>query len=77
MLSLWSASRGLIGIINGLNRIHHAKENRGFIRLRLYSIIYTLLLIGVIIIILTLLIFGDGILKWADNFMEIPEFSDD
>lgn len=77
IVALWSASRGLIGIINGLNRIHHAKENRGFIRLRLYSIIYTLLLIGVIIIILTLLIFGDGILKWADSFMEIPEFSDD
>lgn len=76
IVALWSASRGLIGIINGLNRIHSAKENRGFLRLRLYSIVYTLLLIAVIIIILTILVFGDGLLKWTKSFIEIPEFSE-
>lgn len=76
VIALWSASRGLIGIINGLNRIHHAKENRGFLRLRFYSITYTLLLIAVIIIILTILVFGDGLLKWTGNYIEIPKFSE-
>ena len=74
--ALWSASRGLIGIINGLNRIHSAKENRGFLRLRLYSILYTLLLIAVIIITLTILVFGDSILKWAGSFTDIPKISE-
>lgn len=76
LIALWSASRGLIGIINGLNRIHHAKENRGFIKLRLYSTLYTLIFIAVIVIILIILIFGEGLLKWAGGFMEIPELSD-
>jgi len=73
LVTLWSASRGLTGIINGLNRINHAKENRGFIKLRLYSALYTLLLIAVIVVTLLILVFGDALIKWA----QIPEFSDD
>ena len=58
LLSLWSASRGLIGIINGLNRIQNISESRGFFRIRLYSVVYTLLLMAVIIVVLVILIFG-------------------
>ncbi len=71
MLSLWSASRGLIGIINGLNRIHNARENRGFIRIRLYSIVYTLLLMAVIIVVLVILIFGESLLKQAELLFSV------
>jgi len=52
LLSLWSASRGLIDIINDLNRIQNISESRGFFRIRLYSVVYTLLLMAVIIVVL-------------------------
>lgn len=76
IVALWSAARGLIGIINGLNRIHHAKENRGFIRLRFYSVIYTILLIAVIIVIMALLVFSEFIFGAIENLFNLPELSE-
>ena len=76
ILSLWSASRGLIGIINGLNRIHNAKESRGFIKLRLYSIAYTLLMMAVIIVILVILIFGEAIIKQTQEMFSLTLISE-
>lgn len=72
LLSLWSASRGLIGIINGLNRIQNMNENRGFFRIRFYSAIYTLLLMAVIIIVLVILIFGEALLNWTEKLLSVP-----
>lgn len=71
ILSLWSASRGLIGIINGLNRIHNVSENRGFFRIRFYSALYTLLLMAVIIVVLVILIFGEALLKKAEQLLNL------
>ena len=63
IVALWSAARGLIGIINGLNRIHHEKETRGFIRLRISAVFYMIVLIAVMLITLALLVFGASILE--------------
>lgn len=60
--ALWSASRALIGIINGLNRIHRVKETRGFIRLRIAAVFYMLVFIASTVIVLVLLVFGQAIL---------------
>lgn len=62
IVGLWSASRGLIGIINGLNRIHRVKETRGFLRLRISAVFYTILFILAMIAVLVLLVFGQAIL---------------
>ncbi len=60
--ALWSASRALIGIINGLNRIHRVKETRGFFRLRIAAVFYMLVFIASTVIVLVLLVFGQAIL---------------
>lgn len=62
VVALWSASRGLIGIINGLNRIHRVKETRGFLRLRISAVFYMILFILAMIAVLVLLVFGQAIL---------------
>ncbi len=77
VIGLWSAARGLIGIINGLNRIHHAKENRGFIRLRLNAIIYTVLMIAAIIITIAVLVFGEFLLTTAVSLLKLPPLPED
>lgn len=61
-VALWSASRGLIGIINGLNRIHRVKETRGFLRLRISAVFYMILFILAMVAVLGLLVFGQAIL---------------
>lgn len=63
VVALWSASRGLIGIINGLNRIHRVKETRGFLRLRISAVFYMILFILAMIAVLVLLVFGQAILE--------------
>lgn len=63
VVALWSASRGLIGIINGLNRIHRVKETRGFLRLRISAVFYMILFILAMIAVLGLLVFGQAILE--------------
>ncbi len=63
VVALWSASRGLIGIINGLNRIHRVKETRGFLRLRVSAALYMILLIAAVLAVLLLLVFGQAILE--------------
>lgn len=76
IVALWSAARGLTGIINGLNRIHHAKENRGFIRIRIHAVVYTLLLIVMIVVVMALLVFGEFILKTLESLFMLPPLSD-
>lgn len=39
---LWSASRGVYGLVKGLNSVNHLRENRPYLRLRLLCFFYTL-----------------------------------
>lgn len=61
LAALWSASRGIMGIIRGLNHIFEAEENRGYFILRLVSALYTMVFIVVMVLVLGLLVFGNRI----------------
>lgn len=41
LTGLWSASRGIYGLLQGLRRIYHDRERRSYLRLRLLAIGYT------------------------------------
>ncbi len=58
VITLWSASKGIHAIINGLNRIHRTNENRNWILLRIRAMLITLMLI--IVLLLTMLTFVLG-----------------
>lgn len=45
ILSVWSAGRGMLCLVKGLNEIHEIKEKRGYLHLRVVSSLYTILLI--------------------------------
>ena len=67
LLALWSASRGMSGIITALNIAYEEKERRGFFKLNLLALGLTLgLLVGGIIVI-TLI----GVLPAAAQFLAI------
>lgn len=52
--ALWSAGRGLHGLLQGLNRVYEAKESRGYLATRWLSIRYTLAFLGVLLLTLVL-----------------------
>ncbi len=62
ILSIWSASAGFSAVIRGLNKAYDENETRGFIKVKLISILFTITIVAIIIINLILLVFG-GVIK--------------
>ena len=67
IMALWSASRGLLGIIKGLNTIYGVVEKRGFFRMRIAAMFYMIAFMVTLIITLILLVFGGAIAGWLVN----------
>ena len=61
--ALWSASRGIYGLLTGLNTIYGVAEDRGYVRTRLISVLYTFLFLLVLLLTLVLGVFGGAILQ--------------
>nr|WP_207720102.1 YihY/virulence factor BrkB family protein [Clostridium algidicarnis] len=62
ILSIWSASAGFSAVIRGLNKAYDENETRGFIKVKLISILFTITIVAIIIINLILLVFG-GVIR--------------
>ncbi|MGL5245919.1 MAG: YihY/virulence factor BrkB family protein [Sarcina sp.] len=59
VLAIWVSSSGFSAVIKGLNKAYGVKETRSYIRLKIASIGYTLMLAITIIATLFLFVFGD------------------
>ncbi|HTK34852.1 MAG TPA: YihY/virulence factor BrkB family protein [Caulobacteraceae bacterium] len=55
-LSLWSANAGIKALMDGLNIVYEERERRGFIRLNLISLAFTVGAIVLIVVALTLVV---------------------
>ena len=81
VLALWSASRGMSGLVNALNIAYDEKESRGFFKLNLVAIVLTVLMLigGTVVIALVgvlpaaLQLVGlEGSTKWLLLLLEWP-----
>ena len=59
--ALWSASRGIHGLLTGLNRIYGVQENRGWLYTRLISMGYTFVFLLLVIVTLVSQVFGESL----------------
>ncbi len=59
--ALWLGSRSFLSIIYGLNSVYGIPETRGFLLLRLWAVLYTLLFAVLIVALLVLFVFGNQI----------------
>ncbi len=79
--ALWSASRGIWGILRGLNAVYDAQEDRGWFYTRAISVFYTFAFLIVLLLSLVLNLFGKQILqmlpvdgrlwKWVDRVVDL------
>ncbi len=61
--ALWSCSKGVLGIIYGLNSVYKTTEKRGYIQLRATAVFYTIGFIAALVVVLLLMVFGNMILN--------------
>ncbi len=65
--ALWSASRGILVIVRGLNRVYGNGETRNYFVLRLLSVCYTIVFTVVLVVTLVLLVFGNQIFLYVQS----------
>lgn len=63
LTGLWSASRGIFGLLTGLNAIYEVQENRGYFYTRAISAFYTFLFLLMLLVTLILNVFGTTLLQ--------------
>lgn len=63
LTALWSASRGVHSLRQGLNTVYGVSEDRGWLYTRLISVLYTFLFFGLLFVTLTLHVFGTALLE--------------
>lgn len=61
LVAIWSSSKGVMAIINGLKSVYHDEDNKNYILMRLISSFYTIVFVLAIIVTLLLIVFGNTI----------------
>ena len=74
LTALWSGSRGLLAMIQGLNRIYGIRETRNYFKLRFLAILYTFVFAIMLICTMFFLVFGNSLLIWIQK--QFPSLTD-
>ena len=64
LVALWSASRGMWGLMQGMNAVYGVEERRNYFVTRALCIGYTLVFLVVLVLTLVLQVFGNSILDY-------------
>lgn len=72
--ALWSASRGLLSISNGLNSVYRTQESRNYFILRSIAAFHTLILLIAMVVLLVVFVFGNSLYEFISN--RIPFMND-
>lgn len=65
--AVWSASRGIYGLMAGLNRVYGVREDRSWLRRRLISVVYLVLFLLVMLGTLVIHVFGRNLTEMLRN----------
>ncbi len=63
LVTIWSAGKGMLALMRGLNEILDTEEKRGYFAVRMIASFYTLILLIVIVLALLLNVFGTVIVN--------------
>lgn len=61
LMALWSSSRAVASVIRGVSFIYDADNSQGFLKNIIYSLVYTIAFVILIIGVLTVLVFGSAL----------------
>lgn len=64
LVTLWSAGRGVYGLIQGFNAVYHRQETRSWLHVRLLCMLYTGVFLAVVLATLIVSVFGTTLIQW-------------
>lgn len=67
LTALWSASRGIYGLLTGLNAVYGVSEDRGYFHTRFISVVYTFAFLLVLMLTLILHVFGTALIRLLEG----------
>jgi membrane protein len=72
--ALWSAGKGFLAIMRGLNGVYEIRETRNYLLLRIISAFYTLIFAVMLIATMVLFVFGNRLYIWIEQ--KLPGIKD-
>ncbi len=72
--TLWSAGKGFLAIMRGLNSVYEINETRNGLLLRAIAALYTLIFAVMVLVTMTLFVFGNRLYFWIER--KLPVFVD-
>ena len=63
IVTVWSAGRGMLALMRGLNAVNSVAENRPAFLQRLFASIYTVIILTVLVLSLIITVFGNSIIN--------------
>ncbi len=65
VFAVWSASKGMLALLRGLNSVEEVDETRNYFVLRLRSSFYTIIVLGVLVFSMIVIVFGNAFVQTA------------
>lgn len=69
IVTAWSAGKGFLALMRGMNTIYNVEERRNYIILRLRSALYTVAFVVAVILSLVVLVFGNSLHEAAVEYV--------
>jgi len=66
--ALWSAGKGIHGVMKGLNNIYGVRERRGWLQTRIMCMLYMIMFILVLLLTLVIHVFGNTIAEFLRHY---------
>lgn len=63
ILTLWSAGKGVLAVVRGLNAVNEVEEERNYFVIRIVSSFYTLIMLLIVLVSMIVLVFGNYLVK--------------
>jgi len=63
IVTAWSASRGVLALMRGLNVVNGVNENRPLFVLRIMATVYTVIILTVLVLSLIMMVFGNTLIN--------------
>lgn len=71
IVAIWTSSKAIIGLTDGLNSVNQLEETRNFFVMRIWAVFYTAIMLIIMIIAIGILVFGYRIQQYLRDIVPL------